>query len=97
MIRLGSVFALLLLSLSTSVHAECTREERAVMARQGYDRKQIDKLCKFEEDDFPPPAAGAAAIYCETPQNFCPLASPAPAGAGCSCPSPTGPVPGIAE
>ena len=94
MIRLGSVFALLL--LSTSVHAECTREERAVMTRQGYDRKQIDKLCKFEEDDVPPPAAGAA-TYCDTPQNFCPLASPAPAGAVCSCPSPTGPVPGIAE
>ena len=94
MIRLGSVFALLL--LSTSVHAECTRDERAVMARQGYDRKQIDKLCKFEEDDLPPPAAGTA-TYGDTPQNFWPLASPAPAGAGCSCPSPTGPVPGIAE
>jgi hypothetical protein len=96
MIRLGSVFALLLLSLPASVRAECTREERAVMARQGNDRAQIDKLCKLGEDDFPPPAAGTA-TYCETPQNFCPLAGPAPVGAGCSCPSPTGPLPGIAE
>jgi hypothetical protein len=96
MIRLGSVSALLLLSLSTSVHAECTREERATLARQGNDREQIDKLCKLGEDDFPPPAAGTA-TYCSTPQNFCPLAGPAPVGARCSCPSPTGPQSGIAE
>jgi hypothetical protein len=94
MIRLGSVFALLL--LSTTVHAECTKEERAAMTRQGYSREQIDILCKLGEDDLPPPAA-APATYCDTPQNFCPLASPEPAGTSCSCPSPAGPLPGITE
>lgn len=95
MIRLGCVFALLL--LSTSAHAECTQEDRAAMARQGYNPEQIDTLCKLEEGDFPPPAAGAAATYCATPQNFCPLDDPEPAGNSCSCPSPAGPVPGITE
>jgi hypothetical protein len=95
MIRLGSVFALLL--LSTSVHAECTREDRASLARLGYSRAQIDLLCKLGEDDFPPPAAGATATYCNTRESFCPLPAPAPAGADCSCSSPAGPLPGTAE
>jgi len=95
MIRLGSVFALLL--LCTSVHAECTDDERAAMARRGYSAQEVNAFCQLGEDDFPPPAAGATATYCETPQNFCPLPGPAPAGSDCSCPSPTGPMPGVAE
>ncbi len=94
MIRLGSVLALLL--LSTSVHAECTRDDRASLARLGYSRAQIDRLCKLREDDFPPPA-GATATYCNTPETFCPLPTPAPAGTGCICSSPAGPLPGITE
>ena len=95
MIRLGSVIALLL--LSTSVHAECTREDRASLARLGYSRAQIDLLCKLGEDDFPPPAAGATATYCNTRESFCPLQAPAPAGTGCTSSSPAGPLPGITE
>jgi hypothetical protein len=95
MIRLGSVFALLL--LSNSAHAECTKEDRASLARLGYSRSQIDRLCKLGEDDFPPPAAGATATYCNTQQTFCPLPAPAPAGTGCTCSSPAGPLPGITE
>ena len=95
MIRLGSIFALLL--LPTSVHAECTREERAAMARRGYSAEQVNAFCRVGEDAFPPPAAGATATYCETPQNFCPLPGPAPAGSDCSCPSPAGRIPGVAE
>jgi hypothetical protein len=94
MIRLGSVFALLL--LSTSAHAECTKEEHAAMARLGYNREQIDLLCKLGEDDFPPPA-GATATYCNTQESFCPLPTPAPAGAECTCNSPTGPISGVTE
>lgn len=95
MIRLGSVFALLL--LSTSVHAECTEEERAAMARQGYGQEQIDALCQLGVGDLPAPAAGAPATYCATPQNFCPLDDPEPAGNNCTCPSPAGPLPGVTE
>ena len=95
MIRLGSVFALLL--LCTSAHAECTDEERAAMARRGDSARQVNAFCQLREDDFPAPAAGATATDCNTPQNFCPLPSPAPAGADCTCPSPAGPVPGVAE
>ena len=96
MIRLGSVFALLLLLLSTGAHAECTREDRASLARLGYNRAQIDRLCKLGQDYFPPPA-GATATYCNTQQTFCPLPAPAPAGTGCTCSSPAGPLPGITE
>ena len=95
MIRLGSVLALLL--LSTSAHAECTREDRASLARLGYNRAQIDRLCKLAEDDLPLPAAGATAAYCNTQESFCPLPTPAPAGADCTCNSPAGPLPGITE
>jgi hypothetical protein len=94
MVRLGSLFALLL--LSTSAYAECTKEERASLARLGYGRDQIDLFCRQGQDYFPPPAAGTA-TYCATQETFCPLATPAPAGTGCTCSSPGGPLPGIAE
>ena len=95
MIRFG--FLLLALLLVPAVaRAECGREERAALARQGYTPAQIDARCDVTEDDFPEPAAGTAS-YCETVDSFCPLDTSTPIGASCSCATQYGVVPGIAE
>jgi len=96
MIRLGPVLALLLLLLPAAAQAECTREERAAMARIGYNREQIDRLCRLGQDAFPPPAGGTA-TYCDTQEGFCPLEVPAPVGVPCTCGSSAGPRPGLTE
>lgn len=96
MIRFGSVLALLLL-LSAQAQTECTTDDRAALTRFGYSPEQIDLLCALREDDFPPPAAGGAATYCNTPESFCPLSTPAQAGTDCICSSPGGPLRGVAE
>jgi hypothetical protein len=95
MIRFGLLLLLLLLA-PVAARAECQREERAAMARQGYTPPQIDAVCELTEDDFPEPAAGTAA-YCETDDGFCPLATPTPIGTPCSCATQYGSVPGVAE
>jgi hypothetical protein len=95
MIRFGLLLLLLLLA-PVAARAECQREERAAMARQGYTPPQIDAVCDLTEDDFPEPAAGTAA-YCETDDGFCPLATPTPIGTPCSCATQYGSVPGVAE
>jgi hypothetical protein len=95
MIRSG--FLLLLLLLAPVVaRAECQREERAAMARQGYTAPQIDAVCDLAEEDFPEPAAGTAA-YCETDGSFCPLSTPTAIGTPCTCATQYGTVPGVAE
>jgi hypothetical protein len=95
MIRLGLLLLLLLLA-PAAARAECQREDRAAMARQGYTPPQINAVCDLTEDDFPEPAAGTAA-YCETDNGFCPLATPTPIGTPCSCATQYGAVSGVAQ
>lgn len=95
MIRSGFLLLLLLLT-PTVARAECEREERAALARQGYTPAQVDAVCDITEDDFPEPAAGIA-TYCETDGGFCPLAAPTAIGTPCSCATQYGATPGTAE
>ncbi|MGH6928982.1 MAG: hypothetical protein ACREEV_11740 [Dongiaceae bacterium] len=95
MIRSGFLLLLLLLAPATA-RAECQREERAAMARQGYTAPQINAVCELTEEDFPEPAAGTAA-YCETGDSFCPLDAPTSIGTPCTCATQYGTVTGVAE
>jgi hypothetical protein len=95
MIRSGFLMLLLLLA-PTLARAECDREERAALARQGSTPAQVDAACDITEDDFPEPAAGSA-TYCETDESFCPLDSPTPIGSPCTCATQYGVIEGTAE
>jgi len=95
MIRFG-LLLLLCLMAAAPARAECTREDRGVLARGGYDIDDIEAVCDLTEDDIPEPAAGAAS-YCDTEEGFCPLSAPAAVGAPCTCPTQYGAMPGVTE